>query len=162
MALPKAESRLPVTMPAPLFDRLADENPEQKVELQPFQTYSIDETLLSIAQELDYLLNTRTSQIPYSIYASRENLMDTDVSHRYGLPDFARFDTTDSFGAKRLARQIRRTVEDYESRLSNVTVRLIGMDNRQKLIVEISGIVYAMAPQQRFTFSVKLDRQPGE
>jgi type VI secretion system lysozyme-like protein len=161
MALPKPKSQKVFTMAAPLFDRLRDENPKVQEEVEPFNTYTMSETVRSIGQELFHMLNTRTSQIPYSIYATREDLMDTDLNHHYGLPDFASFDVVESMAAQKLARQIRRVVEHYECRLSNVGVRLVGLDENEKLIVEISGIVYLDPYHERHTFPIEITRSNG-
>lgn len=162
MAVAKSQHQQIPLMPAPLFDRLVDENPLAQEESRPLKTYTIDETLQSISQELYYLLNTRTSIIPYSIYATREEVEETDISNRYGLPDFSKFGIPDSTAGKKLARQICRAVEHYESRLSNVSVRLVGLDQNQHLVIEISGIVYAYPSRERFTFPVAIDRPQGE
>jgi type VI secretion system lysozyme-like protein len=162
MAVAKQNPKQEISFPAPLFDRLVDDNPLILEELHPLKTYTMDETLQSISQELHYLLNTRSSAIPYSIYATREDLMSEDLSNRYGLADLPRFDVMESLAAKRLARQIRRTVEHYESRLSNVSVALLGFTENKQLMIQISGIVYAYPSGQRFTFPVSIDRQLGE
>lgn len=162
MAVPKLKPKPVVTFPAPLFDRLIDEEPEIDVELQPFKTYTVDETLQSIGQQLYLLLNTRTSAIPYSIYATREQVLEDDLSLRYGLPDFSRFDVMESNSARLLVRQICRIVEHYESRLSRVGVRLIGLDLNKHLRIEISGILYGTPARERFTFPVAIDRPQGE
>ena len=139
-----------------LFDRLVDHNPRVQEEAIPFKTYTVPEVVESIARELDNLLNTRTSRIPYSMYASREELLDTDLSYRYGLPDFSQFDVADDRGADLLVRQIRRLVEHYEPRLSNIGVRILGSDVSKRLIVEISGVINVFPTPESFTFPVTL------
>ena len=146
---------------APLFDRLVDENPRVIEEPIPFKTYSVPEVIASISRELDNLLNTRSSKIPYSLYASREELRDENLSHHYGLPDFRHFDVADDQGAALLVRQIRRIVEHYESRLSNIGVRILGSDGDKRLIVEISGIVNVFPTPESYTFPVTINQSGG-
>lgn len=141
---------------APLFDRLKDESPDVKTEPVPFKVYTVPEVVDSIARELDNLLNTRSSRVPYSMYASREDLAQDELSHTYGLPDFTSYDVADSAGQDLLVRQIKRLVDHYESRLSNIGVRILGSDKNKRLIVEISGIINVFETPERFTFPVKI------
>lgn len=157
MTQPRKYVETPILMPAPLFDRLIDEDPSNQEEAQPLKTYTIEETLQSIGQELSRLLNTRTSTVPYSIYASREELNTQDLSNQFGLPDFSTYDITNPLSAQRLIRQITRVVAHYESRLTKISVRILGLDVNKKLIVEISGILYALPSLERFTFNVEME-----
>lgn len=158
MAIAQPKSKLAYTFPVPLFDRLIDENPEVQDEVHPFVYYTVEETLQSIGQELSHILNTRTSAIPYSLNATREEVLDEDISHRYGLPDFSKFDITESNSARKFVQQICRVVEHYESRLSYVSVKVIGIDANKHLRIEISAILKGFPAKERFTFPVAIDR----
>lgn len=151
----------PILIAAPLFDRLIDEDPSNPDEAQPLKAYTIEETIESIGQELGRLLNTRTSTVPYSIYASREELNTPDLSNQYGLPDFSTYDVTNVLSAQRLIRQISRLVEHYESRLTKVSVKILGLDANKKLLVEISGLLYTYPTAERFTFNVEMEPTLG-
>ena len=146
-----------INVTAPLFDRLIDENPRVQEEPLPFKSYTVPQVLESIGRELGNLLNTRSSKIPYSIYASREELYDQELSHSYGLPDFSKFDIADAHGADLLIRQVKRLVEHYEPRLSNVGVRIAGADQDKRLVIEITGIINVFPAPEEFTFPVKIE-----
>ncbi len=121
---------------APLFERLVDRDPKSRRELRPSRTFDRGLLKASIRRELQRLLSTRSS-LPANQTAGRElTVID------YGIPDFSTVFPKNQADRVRLAAVIRRAIEVFEPRLSQVSVRIEPLpEDHLKLIGAIRGVL---------------------
>ncbi|MBL0941781.1 MAG: type VI secretion system baseplate subunit TssE [Alphaproteobacteria bacterium] len=143
---------------APLFDRLIDQEPSVPSEAEPFRGLTIEELKHSIQREVNYILNTRESKIPFSFRSLNGN-HSTDWQGNYGLPDFSSYDVTEIEGSRKLAYHLQQIIENYEPRLINVNVSIIKYKNSiQSLSVSVTGEIHGIPLLERFTFPINIDQ----
>ncbi|WP_432723263.1 type VI secretion system baseplate subunit TssE [Jeongeupia wiesaeckerbachi] len=122
---------------APLFERLADDAPDQHTDLTPHWHYDVDEVLRSIRTELSQLLNTRreTIQNPHPL-----SVID------YGVDDWSAFAATAPQQQRRIERQLAEAIRRFEPRIHEPQVRLVPLPGQaQRLGVQVSGKVVGHA-----------------
>jgi type VI secretion system protein ImpF len=115
----------------PLFDRLIDDDPADKHEAVPMRALDRQGLRDSIRRELARLLGTRCP------LRGDEALSQTRTVLDYGLPDIEDGGRALITGdQRRIGRLVQKTIEAFEPRLRNVTVRV---DKRP----EHGGRIYA-------------------
>ncbi|MBM3116352.1 type VI secretion system baseplate subunit TssE [Jeongeupia naejangsanensis] len=118
---------------APLFERLADDEPDQHADLSPYWHYDVDEALRSIRTELSQLLNTRRETI--------QNLHPLSVID-YGVDDWSAFAATAPQQQRRIERQLTEAIRRFEPRIREPQVKLVPLPGQaQRLGVQVSGTV---------------------
>ncbi len=136
---------------APLFDRLSL-TPEAK-------TARVSSGLLdrigqreSLQRELSRLLNTRS---PFP--GGKKALPGERTVIDYGLSDYSALYTRSTEDQKKLAELVRRTVEAYEPRLSQVKVEaeVLG-DSDKAMMVKVSGTLSNGRLMERVSFSLQV------
>jgi type VI secretion system lysozyme-like protein len=117
-----------------LFDRLVDRDRFLKRDLVQQRTLDRRGVKESVRRELEQLFNTRCP-IPVHRLTSRPlTVID------YGIPDFSTFTARNHNDRLRLAAILRRAIETYEPRLTNVRVEIdpdVGSD------FHLNGVIYA-------------------
>lgn len=112
---------------ASLIDRLIDNDPSVSREIHPFRTLSRKELRASVARDLLWLLNTRTS-IPESLFLGKElTVID------YGIPDFGKSSPANPDDHEFLVKTITKAVSAFEPRLRNVRVSVRGAVGKSPL-----------------------------
>jgi len=109
-------SRLIPGGPIPLFDKL-----DQRfiAASSTDQVLDFDGVEASVVRELSRLLNSR-SPVPLSAYADAKlTVLD------YGIPDYGAHSAQSEADRRRVAAAIRRAIEAFEPRLSDVDVALV-------------------------------------
>jgi type VI secretion system protein ImpF len=101
---------------APLFDRLVDSAPEERREVSPPRIYGYEAVRLSIARDLQRLLNTRRAPAPFTPHAA--TVLD------YGVPEFSHLSASSATDRHTLAELLRAAIVAFEPRLQDVSVTL--------------------------------------
>lgn len=120
----------------PLFDRLVDLEPHQPDEERPLRTLTSEGLHASIQKEVSQLLNTRCTTPLEELEARGWTVLD------YGLPDYSAWYTRSTDDQSRLEDLIRRTIEAFEPRLAQPSVRLLErVEGERTLFFEIQGAI---------------------
>ena len=104
-------------VPAPLFDRLVDREPQVPAEPRPLRTLDPRGLRESVRRELERMLNTRSS-LPVDRLAERDELTVLE----YGIPDLSAFSAANEDDQRLLISLIARAVAAFEPRLRGVRV----------------------------------------
>ena len=104
-------------VPAPLFDRLVDLDPQAPAEPRPLRTLDPRGLRESVRRELERMLNTRSS-LPVDQLDQRAELTVLE----YGIPDLSAFSAGSEEDLVRLAGVVARAVAAFEPRLRRVRV----------------------------------------
>lgn len=118
----------------PLFDRLIDRDRFLKRELVQTRTLDRRGVKESVRRELEQLFNTRC-HVPAHRLALRELTVI-----EYGIPDFSTFAARNPYDRMRLEGILRRTIEAFEPRLTNVRVEI---DPKVADDFHLNGVIYA-------------------
>ena len=130
----------------PLFDRFVDSAPELQKEHTPMRVYGRAEVSMSIARDLDRLLNTRRAPAPA--------LPELSVLD-YGVPDFSHVSAADEAECRNLAETIRVAIQAFEPRLEEPSVVFEpDPSDVRSLLAHISGKVRLGRHPEPVTFSV--------
>ena len=138
----------------PLFDRFLDSAPELRKEHAPLRVYGRAEVSISIARDLNRLLNTRRAVPPASPALT---VLD------YGIPDFSHVSAADEPECRNLAEIIRLAIEAFEPRLQEPLVTLQpDPGDARSLLAWISGKVRLGQHAEPITFSVLRRTRDGK
>ena len=100
--------------PVPLFDRLADSQPNASWEQVPLRILDRDGLIASITREAHRLVNTRAPE-PMSQWPHTPRTV-----MNYGIPDFTHLSPQNGSHVAQLAELIAHAIECYEPRLREV------------------------------------------
>ena len=106
-------------VPAPLFDRLTDDDLEESFEPKIKSYISLQELQESIAEDLSRLLNTRVSDF----------WRDYDTPYSYGINATCPTSVDNEFEIQELENRIDSVIKNFETRLKNVAAHVISRDN---------------------------------
>jgi type VI secretion system protein ImpF len=152
---------------ASLIDRLIDDDPESGREAVPLRTLDWEDFKASVRRDLEWLLNTRTSD-PASL-REKEELTVLD----YGIPDFGDYFITGKADQQRLEKNLTRAITDFEPRLRGVKVGIQPVSDKAKeemsrekslrVVVEIviSGLIVVESEREPISFSTVLEAKSG-
>jgi type VI secretion system lysozyme-like protein len=122
-------------VPAPLFDRLVDLDPQVPAEPRPMRTLDPRGLRESVRRELERMLNTRSS-LPVDRLDQRAELTVLE----YGIPDLSAFSAGSEEDLVRLAAVVARAVAAFEPRLSGVRVRVERLHGEDRaLLLRVEG-----------------------
>lgn len=102
--------------PAPLFDRLCDDDPGVSAEPVPRRYLDLDGLADSVRREIHTLLNSRSGLTEEEIDYEARSVAD------YGLADLSHLFTDNPRDKERVAQHVARTIAAYEPRLTGVHV----------------------------------------
>ncbi|MFL6237136.1 MAG: type VI secretion system baseplate subunit TssE [Thermoanaerobaculia bacterium] len=114
-------------VPAPLFDRLVDREPQVPAEPRPLRTLDPRGLRESVRRELERMLNTRSS-LPVDRLAEREELTVLE----YGIPDLSAFSAANEDDQRLLTQLVARAVAAFEPRLRGVRVAFERLEDGQR------------------------------
>lgn len=117
-------------VPAPLFDRLVDREPQVAAEPRPQRTLDPRGLRESVRRELERMLNTRSS-LPVDRLAEREDLTVLE----YGIPDLSAFSAGNEDDQRLLVQLVARTVAAFEPRLRGVRVAFERLEDGQRSLL---------------------------
>ncbi len=125
--------------PAPLFERLVDEDRKIKIESPPFRLLNKEQLFKSVIQVIKQLLDTRCP-VPFPFTSKKERTV-----LNYGIPDMSYSGLNSSKRTNQILKAIKETIESYETRCKNVEVVVhekkpqnleLVLEVRAKLLVE--------------------------
>lgn len=155
MSLPR-DSKSTKGARALLFNRLVDLAPASKVEQQPLRVLTVDELRVSIQQELERLLNTRSPTPAEELESKEWTVLD------WGLADYTGWYTRSAPSQQRLARLIERTIRAFEPRLIDPSVTVEWRDPTDRsLQVWIEGSIRVGTLIEPVSFPLALDGGKG-
>ena len=140
-----------------LFDRLVDFDPASQQESPVFQNYTKEQLLLSVQKELADFLNCRCK------HTFAEYKKEAEIP--YGVPDMYGLlaDSTLHKGGKSTADKvcgyIKKAIEIFEPRLTNVNVVSKKVHTKFGYTVEVSGDLLISNKVERFYFPIDVDSQ---
>ncbi len=141
-AISKATARLP------LFDRLIDENPQEREETKIKDRTNLEGLKESIQKELRMIFNTRC------ILAPRKGNYPTPEN--FGLMEYTHLNPNGSEGMK-IIRGFITAIELYEPRLLNPNARILRYDSVfQKVYIQIEGMIKLGERLERFSFPLDI------
>ena len=140
-----------MTARRPLFDRLIDDDLQEKEEKTIKDRLDIEGLKDSIARELKMILNTRSPSRSKSAVKGKY-LLPSD----FGLKDYSHLSPSGSNGL--IIRNFINAIQAYEPRLLKPEVRVVRYDRiSQKMYVEIQGVIKLGQRVERFSFPLDLD-----
>lgn len=120
--------------PAPLFDRLIDDDPETINEHPVKKYYNRFEMIQSIEREVDRILNTRATVKRTEYDDFSEDPLNFGLPEMFGLADFSQFDATSMQHWPRIAELCEQAILRYEPRVKNVSAEVIGFDKKTQAL----------------------------
>lgn len=110
--------------PAPLFNRLTDENLEAPSEPTPLFIYTKDQVIESVIKEASNILNTRCV-LPYKDYeAMAPSTLTYGIPDLYGFFDQSYADPSRPEDVEKLCAFMANALEMFDPRIKNVSVSL--------------------------------------
>ncbi|MBL7975446.1 MAG: type VI secretion system baseplate subunit TssE [Candidatus Kapabacteria bacterium] len=122
---------------APLFDRLSYSKLTDVLVDDTLGLYNLEDVKYSVAQNLEYLLNTRLH--PAQVPGTPPTVID------YGLPDTTTLSTGDFNQVRKLTNVMRERIEFFEPRLRNVRVEVIPVksdDPDQSIRIQLTAMLH--------------------
>lgn len=156
----RSRSDAGLTVRPSLIDSLVDLNPTQPVDIPMSLSQSARFYRESVRRDVEWLLNTR-----FTAPDPGEELEEVSKSvYAYGLPDFSSYSFSSSVDRGRLLAAIRRTIEVFEPRLTDVEVQLSGAGDktRQAIRFSISGVLLMDPTPEQVTFDTLLEVSRGQ
>jgi type VI secretion system protein ImpF len=148
-----AEPKTLLGAPAPLFDRLIDDDPETISEHPIKKYYSRFEVIQSIEREVERILNTRATVKRAEYEDFSEDPLNFGLPEMFGLGDFSQFDAASMQQWPRIIDLCEQAILRYEPRIKNVTANVTGFDKKtQSLSMTIQADFAMKEFQGELTF----------
>ncbi|HSM04758.1 MAG TPA: type VI secretion system baseplate subunit TssE [Longimicrobiales bacterium] len=142
-----------------LLDRLIDLRPQERSDELVGQDASVARFRASVLRDVEWLLNTRRTiaHIP-------EGLSEVTSSvFAYGLADVTSMSLDSPEVRAGLVRQIERTIELFEPRLTDVRVSLVDApDERRQIRFSIEGVLQMEPAPERVVFDTVMEVARGD
>jgi type VI secretion system protein ImpF len=139
-----------------LFDRLVDLHPDADEGERPVRILNREQLRTSIRRELERLLNTRCS-LPLHDLAEEERSVVN-----YGIPDFSSLSAQNADDLALIGSIISQTISAFEPRLSQVTVEVQPVDEKEgSLWLYIDGVMAVDLFNEPVSFPVLLNSKNG-
>lgn len=142
----------------PLFDRLTDNDPTTLSENIHDVLLDFEGLKASVEDELTMILNTRHSSKDKAKEATYDSLSDYVLPQFYGLSDFSWFEVSSLAGRQNMAEEIAQTIEHFEPRFKNVSVKIIDI-NPHTLALEarLDGDITLGSFSKKVSFPILLE-----
>jgi len=124
-----------------ILDRLFDDEPENKHEIDPGQHQKLKQLRMSVRRDLENLLNAR-----YRVMEPDEEYKELDKSLlNYGLPDLATINITDLDKRKEFTSKMEKILKEFEPRFKEVNISYLdNKDNTDRTLrFRIDATLYA-------------------
>ena len=124
-----------------IIDRLFDDEPENKNEIDPGQHQKLKQLRSSVRRDLESLMNTR-----FRVMQPGEEYLQLDKSLlNYGLPDLATINITDIEKRKEFTSKMEKILKEFEPRFKDVNVSYLdNKDNTDRTLrFRIDATLYA-------------------
>ncbi len=142
-----------------LLDRLADDEPEKKVESRDKRILSFIKLKQSVMRDLEWLLNVgclETTQDLSDYPQVKKSVLN------YGLPDLSGT-TASNVDSTTLERMLRQAIINFEPRIlaNSLKVRVAYRDKHNNIIFEIEGELWSQPTPERLYLKTILDLELG-
>jgi type VI secretion system lysozyme-like protein len=142
----------------PLFDRLIDQNLEEKIDSSYKSVLNTQELIDSIQIEVSRILNTRLTAKNKDYDELTQDPLNFGLPFLFGFPDFQSFDGTNTVQWKRIAFICQQAISKFEPRLSDVKVKVNSFNKlTQALEIYITGHIILEKLRETVHFPVILD-----
>ena len=142
---------------APLFERLVDFDTDALQEPFVQKFYDSEEVKDSIERELLHLLGTKAKIRKEDYLALAKDPLNYALPFMYGTPDFSYFEGTNTEQWQPFSKYVAKAIEAFEPRLSNIGVRVIGVDNQKQFLdIEINAMINFCGFFEEATFAIKM------
>lgn len=142
----------------PLFDRLIDDNPAEKVDLSYKMILTPQELIDSIQLEISRILSTRLTAKNEDYEEFAKDPLNFGLPFLFGFQDFQSFDGTNTTQWRRVALACQQAISKFEPRLSNVKVKVYSFDKlKQSLDIHITGNITIEKLKEIVQFPITLD-----
>ena len=124
-----------------ILDRLFDDEPDNKTEIDPGQHQKLKQLRRSVRRDLESLMNTR-----FRVMEPGEEYVELDKSLlNYGLPDLATINITDLEKRKEFTLKMEKILKEFEPRFKDVNVSYLdNKDNTDRTLrFRIDATLYA-------------------
>ena len=124
-----------------ILDRLFDDEPENKHEVDPGQHQKLKQLRSSVRRDLESLMNAR-----YRVMEPGEEFTELDKSLlNYGLPDLATINITDLDKRKEFTSKMEKILKEFEPRFKEVNISYLdNKDNTDRTLrFRIDATLYA-------------------
>lgn len=140
-----------------LFDRLVDNDLDQRVEFPVYKFYSLDQLKSSIQEELMHIIETQSKFKEKNYKILVENPLNYAVSGMFGVPELTMYDGSNTNHWRIFARYMTKVISIFEPRLKNIVVTINGFDNsKQFLNLTIFAHIIFGTFREEATFSLRL------
>lgn len=137
--------------PAPLLDRLVDDDPQVRSEPMPRRTLDLEGLAASVETEVRRVLNTRCPFRERDIDYEARTVVD------YGLIDISPYFTGNPQDQARLSRHVAQTIAAYEPRLSRIAVTVERLHREVRALdVRIDGDLIYDDVVQPVSFPIRI------
>ena len=142
-----------------LLDRLADDEPQKKVESRDKRVLSFSKLKQSVIRDLEWLLNTGSLETTEDLSSNpqvRKSVLN------FGIPDLTGT-TTKNVDSTALERMLRQAILDFEPRIlpGSLKVRVTSRDEHNNIIFEIEGELWSQPAPERLYLKTILDLELG-
>lgn len=148
---------VPVHVPIPLFEKLADEEAQDLNGAAVSKNYTIDQLQESIRTEVSHILNSRSNS---DIYKG-ENVLSEELRRSplfYGTIDISAVFQAGQFAWSRLAEEFSLSISRFETRLQDVEIDVLKFDTEtQALSLLITGEIRVGEIRQTVTFPATVE-----
>ncbi|MFN7924116.1 MAG: type VI secretion system baseplate subunit TssE [Bryobacteraceae bacterium] len=145
---------------ASIIDRLLDDEPKRSQDPAITQAQTVRNYRAAVRRDLDWLLNTRCS-----IVEAPEEMTEAERSlYAYGLRDYTHLSFSSLPHRQQVSRNILRAIENFEPRLSHVTIVLgdQNVNDRRTVHFQISAMLHLDPAPEPITFDATFDVARGE
>ncbi|MBI1954167.1 MAG: type VI secretion system baseplate subunit TssE [Proteobacteria bacterium] len=141
----------------PLFDRLIDEDPFVPTEPLPKRYYNQQQAISSIIQDVERLLNTRSSARRDVYKTFIDNPLNKGLPFLYGLAEYTYQEASSPQSWWRISKLCKKALDVYEPRLKNVKVTVDAFDTlKQALKISIQADLTLLSFQGQVNFAMFL------
>ncbi|UCF95294.1 MAG: type VI secretion system baseplate subunit TssE [Desulfobacterales bacterium] len=143
-----------------LLDRLADDEPEKKVESREQRVLSFQKLKQSVRRDLEWLLNAgclETTQDLSAYPQVKQSVLN------FGIPDLTGT-TASNADSTALLRVLRQAILDFEPRIlpQSLRVRAAAIDEHNTITFEIEGELWSQPTPERLYLKTILDLELGD
>ena len=135
---------------APLFLRLIDENPDFTTEASPYGYLTPDEVKLSVFEELERHLNTRSQP-------NRGSAAIYGIAPHFGMENFSPYEGISPSSWPAIADSLQTTIKAFEPRLEDPQVAITAYDpGNQALSLTVGGTILLNNQKERVSFALRV------
>ncbi|ARU58819.1 type VI secretion system gp25-like protein [Oleiphilus messinensis] len=150
-----AKKKKPVLIRASVLDRLIDNEPEKKAELETTKHQLMNQIRENVRRDLENLLNTRFRSV-----SPPDECRELDKSLvNYGLPDLNVINFLNNAGADQFCQLVEENIKRFEPRFKTVRVVLHDDERRmdRTLRFRIEAVMYADPAPEEIVFDSSLE-----